>query len=189
MRWLREPLVHFLALGALLFGATALLHRAPPEDPVAAPERIVVSAGLRENFVLNFARNNGRAPTDAELAVAIEEYVREEVLCREARALGLDRDDPAVRRRLRQRMEFAAEDAAGAAAPTEAELAAFLRENPARFRAAPDAPAPELAAVRDAVENAWLAARRQRALDAAYRELRARYNVEIAPAPTAAPAP
>jgi hypothetical protein len=69
----------------------------------------------------------------------VQDFVREEVLYREALALGLDRDDTIIRRRLRQKMEFMAEEAAAAARPTDAQLAAYLAEHADRFRVEPRA--------------------------------------------------
>jgi hypothetical protein len=67
----------------------------------------------------------------------IRDYIREEVYYREAVALGLDRDDTVIRRRLRQKLEFLSEDIAALAEPTQAELEAFLQSQPERFRAEP----------------------------------------------------
>jgi hypothetical protein len=63
----------------------------------------------------------------------VDDYVRDEVFYREGRAAGLDRDDVIIRRRVRQKMEFFAEDASGPE-PSEAELAAYLESNPERFK-------------------------------------------------------
>jgi hypothetical protein len=76
-----------------------------------------------------------RPPSAQELSGLVEDHVIEEILYREALALGLDRDDTVIRRRLRQKMEFLAQDPIDAAEPTEAELGAFLAENPERFQA------------------------------------------------------
>jgi hypothetical protein len=67
----------------------------------------------------------------------IDDYVKEEIATREAVDMGLDRDDTIIRRRLRQKLEFLVEDAAGAAAPTEAELQAWLDKHSESFRAEP----------------------------------------------------
>ena len=67
----------------------------------------------------------------------IQDRVREEVYCREAIALGLDRDDTVIRRRLRQKMEFVSDDVAAQAAPTDAELNAYLQAHPETFRVEP----------------------------------------------------
>jgi parvulin-like peptidyl-prolyl cis-trans isomerase-like protein len=80
-----------------------------------------------------FARTWQRPPTEQEVKGLLDEYLREEIAAREAVALGLDRDDTVIRRRLRQKFEFAAEDAIDAAPPTDAELQAWLDAHPATF--------------------------------------------------------
>src|SRR5262245_23761353 len=109
-RLLHEPLVHFFVLGAALFGLFALVRR----PSVERHERITVTAGQVESLAGTFARTWQRPPTPLELDALIEDHVRDEVYAREASALGLDRDDVVVRRRLRQKMEFLTEEAAEA---------------------------------------------------------------------------
>ena len=127
---LKEPLLHFLLLGAALFGLYGLVSRPGAREP----EQIVVSRLQVESLHTAFARTWQRPPTERELAGLIDEYVKEEVLCREALALGLDRDDTVVRRRLRQKMEFIAADVAAAREPTEAELQAHFDAHAAEYR-------------------------------------------------------
>lgn len=185
MRWLREPLLHFLLLGGVLFLVFRFVGGPKAGAPGAnsnagsAEREIVITPGLLENLAVSFERSHGRKPEAGDLEPAIDEFIREEIYCREARALGLDRDDPQVRRRLRQRMEFTAESAAPLTPPTDAELETFLRANPERFRDAssPTAPAPELAAIRERVLRAWEQQQRTIAIDAAYQKLRANYSV------------
>jgi hypothetical protein len=75
-----------------------------------------------------------RPPTRQELEGLTEDFVREEILYREAQALGLDQDDLVIRRRLRQKMEFLSTDIIEQQAPTDAELQAFLEANKDKFR-------------------------------------------------------
>lgn len=127
---LREPLLHFLLLGAAIFAGYSLVSR--PDGRV--PDRIVVSSGQIAAMAEGFARTWRRPPTGEELDGLIRDRVQEEVYSREALALGLDRDDTIIRRRLRQKMEFLTDDVAALAEPTEAELAAYLEANPEAFR-------------------------------------------------------
>jgi len=129
-RLLREPLLHFALLGAGLFVLYGWVR------PVAASplDRIVVSAGQVEALALGFSRVWQRPPTPQELRSMVDQYVEEEVLSREAIALGLDRDDTVIRRRLKQKMEFVTEDLAVTAEPEEAELQDWLRTHPEAFR-------------------------------------------------------
>jgi hypothetical protein len=126
-RLLRDPLLHFLLAGAALFALYAWVGG----DTAEPPDRIVVSGQRMESLAATFERTWMRPPTEQELRGLVDDYVIEEILYREALALGLDRDDLVVRRRMRQKMEFMTAD--DAAEPTEQELAAFLREHPDRF--------------------------------------------------------
>ena len=127
---LREPLLHFLVLGAGLFVLFDLVG-----TPAEAPkDRIVVSAAKVENLAELFRRTWRRPPTAAELDGLIADHVKEEILYREALALGLETDDIVIRRRLRQKMEFVSEDLAAQAEPSEDELRTFLAEHADRFR-------------------------------------------------------
>jgi PPIC-type PPIASE domain len=129
-RLLREPLVHFLVLGGLIFAGYGLLDR----NGAVAPGRIVVSQGQLASMMAGFTRTWQRPPTPEEWEGLIGDRVREEVYSREALALGLDRDDTIIRRRLRQKMEFISEDMATQAQPTDAELRAYLTAHPDLFR-------------------------------------------------------
>ena len=98
------------------------------------PDQIVVTEAKIGNLAQLFERTWRRPPTQEELDGLIEAHVKEEILYREALALGLERDDIVIRRRLRQKMEFISEDVAPPAEPTEAELQGFLAEHADRFR-------------------------------------------------------
>ena len=125
-RWLREPLVHFLALGALLF---ALSHWRGG----AGSNRIVITPGQIDSLVAIFARTWQRPPTEEELKGLVDDYVRDELATREGLAIGLDRDDTVIRRRLRQKLEFLVEDSPDAAPVTDAELQAWLEQHPDQY--------------------------------------------------------
>jgi len=131
MAWLREPLLHFLILGAILFGF--FQWRGDRGDEGRAV-RIVVSQGTVESLARKWQRLWQRPPSEDELAGLIEDYIREEVFYREALAMGLDRDDTIVRRRMRQKMEIFFDDLAALEEPSNDQLAAFLTANPDRFR-------------------------------------------------------
>jgi hypothetical protein len=132
-RILREPLLHFLVLGAALFAAFQLAG----DRGEATPGKIVVTAGKIDHLVTGFTRTWRRPPTARELDVLVEDYLREEVFYREALLLGLDKDDTIVRRRMRQKLEFLAGDATSMVAPTDTELQAWLERNPDKFRVEP----------------------------------------------------
>jgi len=127
-RLLREPLLHFFVLGALLFALYAGLN----PGAAGAADEIVVTRGQQQNLQLQFLRTRQRAPTADEQRGLVDNWVREEVLYREGVALGLDRNDPVVRRRVGQKVEFIA-DGLTPTAPSEAELAAWLDAHRERY--------------------------------------------------------
>jgi hypothetical protein len=129
-RLLREPLLHFLAIGAALF-----LFFAWRGGSGASSGRIVVTRARLESLAAGFARTWQRPPTPEELKGLVDGYVREEAAVREAMATGLDRDDTVIRRRLKQKVDFLAEDRVDAAPPSEADLAAWLAAHPDLYRA------------------------------------------------------
>jgi hypothetical protein len=128
----REPLVHFLLIGAALF----VFYDQTREQGSEAPNRIVMSSGQVEQFAANFKRTWMRPPTETELEALIENYVREEVFYREALAMGLDQSDPVVRQRMRSKLEFILEDLSSAEVADEV-LLAYLKEHPDKFRTQP----------------------------------------------------
>jgi len=128
----REPLVHFLLIGAALF----VFYDQTREQGSEAPNRIVMSSGEVEQLAANFKRTWMRPPTETELSALIENYVREEVFYREALAMGLDQSDPVVRQRMRSKLEFILEDLSSAEVADEV-LLAYLKEHPDKFRTQP----------------------------------------------------
>ena len=130
-RLLREPLVHFLVLGGVLF---AIFGRGGSSAGIT-DRQIVVSEADIDRLAAGFSRMWHRPPAADELEAQIRDYIREEVLYRTALALGLDKDDTIIRRRLRQKMEFLFEDAVPP--PQEADLRAYLQAHPEKFRTQP----------------------------------------------------
>ncbi len=133
LRLLREPLFHFLAIGALMFAVFTAMNGAN-EPP---PDVIVITPGRIDQIAAGFESVWRRKPTEDELEALIEEDVREEVYYREAMALGLDRNDAIVRRRLRLKMEFLMDSTANAVDPAAGELAAYFAANEERYRLEP----------------------------------------------------
>ena len=127
--WLREPLLHFLAIGAAIF----LLYRLVGGEQ-QGPREIVVSEARIEALAESFSRVWMRPPSADEIRGLVEDYIREEVYYREALALGLDRDDTVIRRRMRQKMEFVSGDIAATSEPADAELQIFLDSHAGAFQ-------------------------------------------------------
>jgi len=131
---IREPLFHFVLLGAVIF----LLAGRVRSGSVGSGDKIVVTQSQIESIVVGFSRTWMRPPSQEELQGLVNDYVREEVLYREAKAMGLDQDDVIVRRRMRQKFEFLAEDqAARIGPPTDQELESYLRQHADKYSEEP----------------------------------------------------
>jgi hypothetical protein len=126
----REPLVHFLAIGAALFLIWHFFgdRSKPPAD------HIVITPGHVERIAQQWTRTHVRPPSAEELAGLVEQEIDDEILYREALALGLDRNDLVIRQRLAVKMDFLTDDLAAETKPTDAQLRAFLRQHPETFK-------------------------------------------------------
>jgi hypothetical protein len=128
-KFLKDPLAHFVLLGAAIFVAFALLE----DEPGADERQIVIPEAEIDGLWGAMSMIYGRAPSEAEIEQLIEPRIREEVLYREALALGLDRDDSQVRQRLVEKMTFLSEDLLPAEPPSDEEVAAFFEANRETF--------------------------------------------------------
>jgi hypothetical protein len=133
MRWYREPLVHFLAIGAVLFIVSAIVGGESEQGGDQPDNVIVVSIEDANRLAALWEMQWRRPPTQIELAGLIRQHVREEVLYREALKLGLDRDDTIIRRRLVQKIEFVSEDLLVDEEPPDSVLVAFFTDNAELF--------------------------------------------------------
>ena len=129
-RLLREPLLHFLFIGAVLFGV--YYHLQPAHESAASSKQIQLSLDDIAQLALLFQSQWKREPTAPELERLMETKVQTEILYREALAMGLDKDDEIVKRRLAQKMQFLAEDTAPRE-PTTAELESWYAKNSGKF--------------------------------------------------------
>lgn len=139
----REPLVHFLLIGAALFGVERMVrpHRsseARGPEPAAsasspASSRIVLTAEARKTLIDEFARAYGHPPSPAETEDLLRRWIDEEILYREGLARGFERDDPRVRQRVAQKMSFVIESAVVVPEPTNAELEAWFSAHSATW--------------------------------------------------------
>jgi hypothetical protein len=131
LKWLREPLLHFLLIGAaiyLLYGAFA--ETAPEETD----KTIVVSSAEVEWMQTSWQKRWNRPPTTGELEGLIQQYIRETVLYREALTMGLNKHDQVIRRRLAQKLEFLAKDLVALTPPTDEELVAYFDAHQDRYQ-------------------------------------------------------
>lgn len=124
----KEPFVHFLALGALLFAGSAIFG-----GPADRDTEIEVSTPEVERLVKIMASEQNRMPNDLETQGLVAAHIREEVLYREAVRLGLDQGDTIIRRRLAQKMQFMINDLAEPELPSDAKLEAWFSSNTERF--------------------------------------------------------
>ena len=127
-QFIRDPFAHFILIGAGLFGLYALVN-----DEEIVPNRIIISAADIQGTANQWQQKWHRAPSESELLKVIEQQIREEIYYREALALDLGRDDPIIRRRLAEKMEFIASDLLVPSDPSDKELAAYLTANPDKF--------------------------------------------------------
>jgi len=130
MRWLKEPLIQFLLIGAVIYGAYGLFAPPAEEDMDAT---VVVDANRISSFVAQWQARWNRPPTQQELDGLIDTYVREEILFRQGEAMGLTEDDPVFRRRIAQRVELLAADLSRLAEPTAGELEQYFQDNISEF--------------------------------------------------------
>ncbi len=129
--WLREPLLHFLLTGALLFGIYSWMNRG--RMGIEPSKQIVVTLDDLRVMDAYFESQWHRPPTPVEFQAMVEDKIREEVLYREGLAMGLDKDDTIVKRRMAQKVQFLAEDVAAAHEPSTAELKAWFDKNTEKF--------------------------------------------------------
>jgi len=129
---LKEPLLHFLLIGMLLF---LLYGKVAPTS--AEGNRITVSRGAMAGLATQFQATWSRPPTPVELQGLVDSYVRDEILFREGVALGLVKDDPVIKRRVRQKLEVLIEEEGKSGGASDAELSAYLSSNAAKFQMPP----------------------------------------------------
>ena len=129
---LREPLLHFLLIGMLLF---LLYGKVAP--PSSDGNRITVDQAAISALAGQFQATWSRPPTPEELKGLVDGYVRDEILYREGVALGLLKGDPVIKRRVRQKLEVLIEEEGRSGVASDAELSAYLSKNPAEFRMPP----------------------------------------------------
>jgi peptidyl-prolyl cis-trans isomerase C len=134
-RWLREPLLHFLLIALVLFAGYSALH--PKSEATSESNRIVLTPDDLVQMSVTWLAQGRPPPTPEQMQNLIELKVREEVLFREAIALGLDKDDTIVKRRMAQKMEFLAEGAAVDNDPSTDTLRAWFKDNQQRFALLP----------------------------------------------------
>lgn len=129
---LREPLLHFMLIGAAIF----LVYDLQDEDYANDANRIVISKADINRLNAILTKKQQRPPTQIELDGLIEQQIREQVMYREALAMGMDQNDAIVRKRLAQKVEFISSDIAATIEPTDDDLTGYLKAHPGKFESA-----------------------------------------------------
>lgn len=130
-KWLKEPLLHFLMIGAAIFVVFSVANKEKTTDSV---NKIVVSSTEIKRLSGSWSKRRNRPPTEFELQRLIDSHIKEEVYYREALSLGLDQNDTIIRRRLMQKMEFLSNDLAELTQPDEAELNKYFAANQEKYK-------------------------------------------------------
>lgn len=130
-RMIKDPLFHFFLIGAAIFGLYGLL-----EDESEADRQNIINVTESDIDQLKafWQKQWQRPPTREELDRLVEDRIREQVMYREALALGLEKDDTIVRRRLVQKMDFLVADVSLPGDPAPAVLQDYYQAHPDRYR-------------------------------------------------------
>ena len=131
MKFFREPLLHFLVIGATLFGLYSFWGQ---QDAGEQERAITITTGEINWLTDNWKKRWNRPPTEQERAGIIDQYLREMILYREAVAMGLDKDDMVIRRRMAQKLEFLTQDLISPQPPTEDELRTYFETHMDRYK-------------------------------------------------------
>jgi hypothetical protein len=134
MRVFKEPLLHFVVLGGLLFAVYGWLNN---DSGGSSVQQVLINEGKVNWLKHMWVRQWQREPTPHEMRGLLTDFLKEELLYREARAMGLDQDDIIVRRRLAQKMAFLIEDTARFAVPSDYDLRCFYEAHAERFESEP----------------------------------------------------
>lgn len=133
LRIVKEPLLHFILLGAMLYLASSYWM----EQNVASERTVVVSNGQIRHLQTLFSKTWQRSPSNDELANVIQEYVLEQIAYREGLALGLEREDTVITRRIRQKLDFIAEESGVRVEVSDALLRNYSAKHTNKFRLEP----------------------------------------------------
>lgn len=168
---LKEPLLHFLLIGVGLFFLFSQLNS---DEEASDTQQIIVNKSKLELLSSVFMEENSIPPNDKEIQELLENYIREEVLSREAIAIGLDKDDRIIRHRLAQKMQYLFEDVAMVEEPSDEVLKAYFQENNASFS---NEEGTEYSKVKQQLKSEWLAKEQQKENKIFYDDLKSRYEI------------
>jgi hypothetical protein len=130
-RLFTEPLIQFLIIGAGIYGVFAM-YGTPEEN--FRDTLVHVDSNRINAFISEWEARWSRPPTQQEIDGLIQSYIREDVLYRQAVAMGLNEDDPITRRRMAQKLEYLTSDLAMMVPPEEGELEQYFEQNKEQYR-------------------------------------------------------
>ncbi len=138
----RDPLVHFLAVGAVFFAFASAINPPPADGKTIVVDRAALMEFIQfrsKAFEPKAAAALLDSLSAADRAALIDDFVREEVLYRESKALNLDQDDYVIKQRLVQKFEFATDAAIGDDALSDGEVEAWYAAHKSDYALAPTA--------------------------------------------------
>jgi peptidyl-prolyl cis-trans isomerase C len=134
LRIAKEPLLHFILVGAAIYLLFGLAGQPEPDEEIVQDNTIVITKGEMEWLAEMWQKKWNRPPSNDEMVGLVRDHLRETVLYREALSMGLDEDDIIIRRRLAQKLEFLAQDLIQPEPATEEELQTYFEKNLDRYR-------------------------------------------------------
>ena len=171
---LKEPLLHFLLIG---FGLFFLFSQLNSDEESSNTQQIIINKSNLEVLSGTFMEENSVPPTEIEIKELLENNIREEVLSREAIALGLDKDDRIIRHRLAQKMQYLFEDVAMMEEPSKEVLMAYFQENKGSFSDEEGTENLEYSKLKQQVKRKWLEKEQQKENEIFYEDLKSRYEI------------
>jgi len=171
---LKEPLLHFLLIGVGLFFLFSQLNS---DEQSGDTQQIIINKSNLAVLSGTFMEENGVPPTELELQALLETNIREEVLSREAIAVGLDKDDKIIRHRLAQKMQYLFEDVAMVSEPNDEVLKAYFQENMSSFSNDEGSKNLEYSKLKQQVKRDWLEKEQKKENDIFYEDLKSRYEI------------
>jgi len=171
---LKEPLLHFLLIGVGLF---FLFSQLGSDKEANDTQQIIINKSKIAVLSGIFMEENSVPPTDNEIQELLENNLREEVLSREAIAIGLDKDDRVIRHRLAQKMQYLFEDVAMVDEPSDEILKAYFHENKDSFTSEEDTDNLEFSKLKQKVKREWLTKQQKKENETFYEDLKSRYKI------------
>ena len=171
---LKEPLLHFLLIGVGLFFLFSQLNS---DEESSDTEQIIINKSNLAVLSSTFIEENNIPPTDKEIQELLENDIREEILSREAIAIGLDKGDRIIRHRLAQKMQYLFEDVAMVDEPSDEVLKIYFQENKASFKKEESTEKLEYSKLKQQVKRKWLEKEQKKENEIFYEDLKSRYEI------------